>query len=149
MSLLSSLPNQHHEELKGPKAAWATTSRRSISWLVYLNDMDWDSASRGGALRTYTLPEGTAAVKETGGGGALCPTTDDDDEEEEEEEEDDDDDDEEEDFEEEDFDEEEGDNEGDSREKTTDDGAVTSPKREKGNSSGGDFWLETIIAQHR
>jgi hypothetical protein len=31
--------DEHHEELKGPKAAWATASRRSVSWLVYLNDV--------------------------------------------------------------------------------------------------------------
>ena len=44
--------DEHHEELKG-KAGWAKPTRRSLSWLVYLNEPDWDSSKDGGCLRTY------------------------------------------------------------------------------------------------
>ena len=46
--------DEHHEETKGVKG-WMCPSRRSISWLLYLNDPAWDSASLGGALRCFTL----------------------------------------------------------------------------------------------
>jgi len=43
--------DEHHEEVKG-RAGWSRPTRRSISWLVYLNEADWDD-SDGGKLRTY------------------------------------------------------------------------------------------------
>lgn len=44
--------DEHHEELKGV-AGWRKPTRRSLSWLVYLNEPDWDPAIDGGCLRTY------------------------------------------------------------------------------------------------
>ena len=44
--------DEHHEELKGVRG-WSTPTRRSISWLVYLNEADWDVERDGGTLRTY------------------------------------------------------------------------------------------------
>ena len=44
--------DEHHEELKGI-AGWARPTRRSLSWLIYLNEHDWSSAKDGGLLRTY------------------------------------------------------------------------------------------------
>ena len=44
--------DDHHEELKG-RAGWSKPTRRSISWLVYLNEEDWDADADGGELRTY------------------------------------------------------------------------------------------------
>eukprot|EP00566_Odontella_aurita_P011680 CAMPEP_0113529262 /NCGR_PEP_ID=MMETSP0015_2-20120614/2298_1 /TAXON_ID=2838 /ORGANISM="Odontella" /LENGTH=384 /DNA_ID=CAMNT_0000427877 /DNA_START=73 /DNA_END=1227 /DNA_ORIENTATION=- /assembly_acc=CAM_ASM_000160 len=46
--------DEHHEELKGARG-WSAPTRRSISWLVYLNPPDWDAngGKDGGALRTY------------------------------------------------------------------------------------------------
>lgn len=48
----SSLPrhmDERHEETKGQKA-WEAETRRSISWLLYLNDAEWNG---GGELRAY------------------------------------------------------------------------------------------------
>lgn len=48
----SSLPrhmDERHEETKGQKA-WEAETRRSISWLIYLNDAEWNG---GGELRAY------------------------------------------------------------------------------------------------
>lgn len=42
--------DEHHEELKGA-AGWSQPTRRSLSWLVYLNE-DWRTAD-GGCLRCY------------------------------------------------------------------------------------------------
>ena len=44
--------DEHHEELKAKKG-WLAPTRRSVSWLVYLNE-NWDAAASGGELRTYT-----------------------------------------------------------------------------------------------
>lgn len=44
--------DEHHEEVKG-RAGWSKPTRRSISWLVYLNEADWDADRDGGELRTY------------------------------------------------------------------------------------------------
>jgi hypothetical protein len=44
--------DERHEELKGSKG-WLLSSRRSISWLVYLTDKEWSPQVNGGALRTY------------------------------------------------------------------------------------------------
>lgn len=44
--------DEHHEELKGVRG-WSAPTRRSISWLVYLNAPDWNADKDGGALRTY------------------------------------------------------------------------------------------------
>jgi Rps23 Pro-64 3,4-dihydroxylase Tpa1-like proline 4-hydroxylase len=43
--------DEHHEELKG-KDGWSKPTRRSISWLIYLNDK-WDSGKYGGELKCY------------------------------------------------------------------------------------------------
>lgn len=44
--------DEHHEECKGVKG-WSKPTRRSLSWLVYLNEPDWDASRDGGNLRTY------------------------------------------------------------------------------------------------
>jgi hypothetical protein len=44
--------DEHHEEVKG-KYGWSRPTRRSLSWLVYLNENDWDAKVDGGELRTY------------------------------------------------------------------------------------------------
>ena len=44
--------DEHHEELKGVNG-WSKSTRRSLSWLVYLNDPDWNAETDGGSLRTY------------------------------------------------------------------------------------------------
>ena len=43
--------DEHHEELKGT-AGWSKPTRRSLSWLIYLND-DWNPDRNGGCLRCY------------------------------------------------------------------------------------------------
>ncbi len=43
--------DERHEELKHV-AGWSAPTRRSVSWLVYLQDDDW-SEGDGGSLRTY------------------------------------------------------------------------------------------------
>mmetsp|Transcript_15691 Transcript_15691/g.30719 ORF Transcript_15691/g.30719 Transcript_15691/m.30719 type:complete len:409 (+) Transcript_15691:125-1351(+) len=44
--------DEHHEELKGVEG-WAKPTRRSVSWLIYLNDQDWDGRKEGGQLRCF------------------------------------------------------------------------------------------------
>jgi Rps23 Pro-64 3,4-dihydroxylase Tpa1-like proline 4-hydroxylase len=45
--------DEHHEELKGT-AGWSQPTRRSISWLVYLNPADsWNSLQDGGQIRCF------------------------------------------------------------------------------------------------
>ena len=45
--------DERHEELKGSKG-WINTSRRSLSWLIYLSSPNnWNLQDNGGALRTY------------------------------------------------------------------------------------------------
>jgi len=44
--------DERHEETKG-RNGWILPSRRSVSWLVYLSDPDWDVSSNGGALRSF------------------------------------------------------------------------------------------------
>lgn len=68
--------DERHEEFKGNKG-WVRKSRRSISWLLYLNDPDWDFDLDGGALRTFiaessmstqkprTIPEQEAGIDDT------------------------------------------------------------------------------------
>ena len=46
---LASHVDEHHEEQKG-RAGWSRPTRQSISWLVYLNDLDWDAGADGGHL---------------------------------------------------------------------------------------------------
>mmetsp|Transcript_18889 Transcript_18889/g.62335 ORF Transcript_18889/g.62335 Transcript_18889/m.62335 type:complete len:355 (+) Transcript_18889:71-1135(+) len=46
--------DEHHEETKGTKG-WLRPSRRSVTWLVYLNEQ-WEAAE-GGALRTFPRPQ--------------------------------------------------------------------------------------------
>lgn len=48
--------DEKHEDVKGAKG-WTTTSRRSISWLLYLSDDEWTTEERGGALRVYPQTE--------------------------------------------------------------------------------------------
>jgi Rps23 Pro-64 3,4-dihydroxylase Tpa1-like proline 4-hydroxylase len=43
--------DEHHEELKGTDG-WTKPTRRSISWLIYLNE-DWNSSRDGGQLRCF------------------------------------------------------------------------------------------------
>lgn len=47
--------DERHEETKGRKG-WTTPSRRSISWLLYLCEEDWDVDINGGGLLTF--PQG-------------------------------------------------------------------------------------------
>eukprot|EP00581_Thalassiosira_minuscula_P001770 CAMPEP_0183744044 /NCGR_PEP_ID=MMETSP0737-20130205/65529_1 /TAXON_ID=385413 /ORGANISM="Thalassiosira miniscula, Strain CCMP1093" /LENGTH=384 /DNA_ID=CAMNT_0025979679 /DNA_START=78 /DNA_END=1232 /DNA_ORIENTATION=- len=51
-ALLARHIDEHHEEIKG-RAGWSRPTRRSISWLVYLNEDDWDPNNDGGELRTF------------------------------------------------------------------------------------------------
>lgn len=44
--------DEHHEELKSVDG-WSKPTRRSISWLIYLNDKDWDGRCDGGQLRCF------------------------------------------------------------------------------------------------
>jgi Rps23 Pro-64 3,4-dihydroxylase Tpa1-like proline 4-hydroxylase len=46
--------DEHHEETKGTKG-WLRPTRRSVTWLVYLND-EWKE-NEGGALRTFPRAE--------------------------------------------------------------------------------------------
>jgi Rps23 Pro-64 3,4-dihydroxylase Tpa1-like proline 4-hydroxylase len=46
--------DEHHEELKGV-AGWTTPTRRSLSWLIYLNE-DWNVDRHGGCLRCFERP---------------------------------------------------------------------------------------------
>ncbi|KAJ1460157.1 hypothetical protein M885DRAFT_509914 [Pelagophyceae sp. CCMP2097] len=55
--------DEHHEETKGVQG-WRANSRRSVSWLVYLNPQ-WDASKQGGEIRVFER-RGTAA----GGVGA-------------------------------------------------------------------------------
>jgi hypothetical protein len=61
----SSLPrhmDERHEEFKGTKG-WMLPSRRSLSWLVYLNDKDdWSLERNGGALCTFPQKQVAAGV---------------------------------------------------------------------------------------
>lgn len=44
--------DEHHEELKDT-AGWSQPTRRSVSWLIYLNNDDWNPIQDGGQLRCY------------------------------------------------------------------------------------------------
>jgi hypothetical protein len=44
--------DEKHEELKSSKR-WGLQTRRSISWLLYLNDKTWDPVINGGQLRCF------------------------------------------------------------------------------------------------
>ena len=44
--------DEKHEELKSSKR-WSLQTRRSISWLLYLNDATWDPIINGGQLRCF------------------------------------------------------------------------------------------------
>jgi Rps23 Pro-64 3,4-dihydroxylase Tpa1-like proline 4-hydroxylase len=55
--------DEHHEELKDT-AGWMQPTRRSLSWLIYLNEGDWDIEKHGGALRVY--PRSTTPVRPIG-----------------------------------------------------------------------------------
>ena len=44
--------DEHHEELKGV-AGWSKPTRRSISWLIYLNEPGWNGSRDGGQLRCF------------------------------------------------------------------------------------------------
>ena len=44
--------DERHEETKGVRG-WLLPSRRSISWLIYLSDDNWDININGGALRSF------------------------------------------------------------------------------------------------
>ena len=51
--------DEYHEDSKGV-AGWRAPTRRSVTWLVYLNDA-WDAAADGGALRAYPRRAPSAA----------------------------------------------------------------------------------------
>lgn len=53
-ALLGRHLDEHHEETKGPKG-WLLPTRRSVTWLVYLNDK-WND-DEGGALHTFPRKE--------------------------------------------------------------------------------------------
>jgi Rps23 Pro-64 3,4-dihydroxylase Tpa1-like proline 4-hydroxylase len=57
--------DEHHEETKGTKG-WVLPTRRSVTWLVYLNE-DWQSIE-GGALRVF--PRETPSLWPVGADGA-------------------------------------------------------------------------------
>ena len=59
--------DEHHEEVKG-RAGWSRPTRRSLSWLVYLNEDDWDVEVDGGELCTH---ERRAISATTSGGGGI------------------------------------------------------------------------------
>lgn len=44
--------DEHHEELKG-RRGWEKPTRRSVSWLVYLNEPDWEPRVHGGFIRCF------------------------------------------------------------------------------------------------
>jgi hypothetical protein len=50
--------DEHHEELKGV-AGWSKPTRRSLSWLIYLNE-DWNPDQSGGCLRCFERASGTS-----------------------------------------------------------------------------------------
>ena len=56
--------DEHHEELKGVDG-WAKPTRRSISWLLYLNDADWQGSTEGGQLRCFQRKLVTPNSQET------------------------------------------------------------------------------------
>mmetsp|Transcript_11471 Transcript_11471/g.29020 ORF Transcript_11471/g.29020 Transcript_11471/m.29020 type:complete len:435 (+) Transcript_11471:68-1372(+) len=49
--------DEHHEELKG-RDGWLKPTRRSISWLIYLNEPDWNASRDGGRLRCFERKRG-------------------------------------------------------------------------------------------
>ena len=51
--------DEHHEETKGPKG-WGRPTRRSVTWLVYLN-REWGEKD-GGALRTFPRAEAASGA---------------------------------------------------------------------------------------
>jgi hypothetical protein len=54
--------DEHHEEIKGT-AGWSQPTRRSVSWLLYLNsEPDWDAVKHGGQLRCFARKSATATV---------------------------------------------------------------------------------------
>ena len=52
--------DEHHEELKGIDG-WKKPTRRSVTWLIYLNEDDWDVKQHGGELRVFERRTRTAA----------------------------------------------------------------------------------------
>lgn len=61
--------DEHHEELKGP-AGWSKPTRRSLSWLIYLNE-DWDADKHGGCLRCFERNSPPLALPGARGSGDL------------------------------------------------------------------------------
>jgi len=60
--------DEHHEETKGPKG-WRYPSRRSVTWLVYLND-EW-AVEEGGALRCHPRSSHDNTVVDSVVGGPI------------------------------------------------------------------------------
>ena len=59
--------DEHHEELKG-KDGWSKPTRRSVTWLIYLNE-DWDAEKHGGQLRVFerrVMPSTNVGAKSNG-----------------------------------------------------------------------------------
>jgi hypothetical protein len=69
-AVLARHTDEKHIEMKFPGGAArpkkVNATRRSVTWIVYLND-DWDSNAQGGQLRVY--PEAQAAVAPVGARG--------------------------------------------------------------------------------
>jgi Rps23 Pro-64 3,4-dihydroxylase Tpa1-like proline 4-hydroxylase len=61
--------DEHHEELKG-KAGWSKPTRRSLSWLIYLNE-DWDANKHGGCLRCFERTASSSRIIGARGSGDL------------------------------------------------------------------------------
>lgn len=58
--------DEHHEELKG-RDGWAKPTRRSVSWLIYLNE-DWKTQD-GGQLRCFersSIPSHSVGARQNG-----------------------------------------------------------------------------------
>lgn len=59
--------DEHHEECKGV-AGWQKPTRRSMTWLIYLNE-DWNTDKNGGCLRCFerkATPSGTVGARRDG-----------------------------------------------------------------------------------
>jgi hypothetical protein len=59
--------DEHHEELKG-RAGWSQPTRRSVSWLIYLNE-EWNGKRDGGQLRCFertSLPSHEVGARQNG-----------------------------------------------------------------------------------
>lgn len=63
--------DEHHEETKGTQG-WIRPSRRSITWLVYLND-NWQTDEEGGTLRCFPRSEEHISMSENSEEQGIVP----------------------------------------------------------------------------